>query len=299
MLRTLKFSLKHLCNMLCFLSVGLFQSSLYGQTAPNAKVPDAAAEPPYSISIVPQFPALEIYRHWTPVLEHLQRATGMRFELKILPTIPEFERDFLGGRPDIVYLNPYHAVMAYKAHGYIPVIRDGKEMLSGVLVVRADSPLKSVQELNHQFIAFPAPNAFGASLYMRALLAREFHLTIQPQYVRTHSNSYRAVISKQVAAAGGVETTLMKENENIRQQLRVLYETPGVPAHPISIHPRIPLPLRAKIQRAFLSMEKTPASAELLKNIQIHSPVTADYQRDYAPLEQLGLEKFMVLENTL
>lgn len=280
--------LLHLLKMLFILLVGALPISIYAQ---NLVLPA-----PYVISVVPQFPALEIYRNWAPVLEYLQHATGMRFELKISHSIPEFERDFLQGVPDFVYLNPYHAVMAYQAHHYIPLVRDGKQMLSGVLVVRADSTIKTPKELDQQVIAFPAPNSFGASLYMRALLTREFNITFQPRYVNTHSNAYREVISKQAAAAGGIEATLIKENEAIRSQLRVLYETPQVPSHPWVAHPRVPLKIRTQLQQALLNMQKNSAAANLLKNIQMQLPILADYKRDYAPLERLGLEKFAVVE---
>ena len=61
-----------------------------------------------------------------------------------------------------------------------------------------------MQDLDGADIAFPAPNAFGASLYMRALLAEQEKININPIYVETHANVYRNVIFGRASAGGGV-----------------------------------------------------------------------------------------------
>ncbi len=45
-------------------------------------------------------------------------------------------------------MNPYHAVMAKKAAGYTPILRDGATRLTGILVVRKDSPITRVEQLD-------------------------------------------------------------------------------------------------------------------------------------------------------
>ena len=45
-------------------------------------------------------------------------------------------------------MNPYHAVMADQAQGYVPIVRDGSRKLFGILAVRNDSPLQDVKELD-------------------------------------------------------------------------------------------------------------------------------------------------------
>ncbi len=124
----------------------------------------------FTVGIVPQFEALRLASTWLPILEELEKRTGHTFEMIGAPTIPAFEVAFQGGEYDIAYMNPYHGVMAEQAQGYIPIVRDGSRMLYGILAVRKDSPLQDVKELDGKKIAFPAPNALGASLLMRAEL---------------------------------------------------------------------------------------------------------------------------------
>lgn len=254
---------------------------------------DPKAPRTQEVHVVPQQTPGVTLENWAPLLEQLGRQTGLCFELRIAATIPAFESALLAGQPDFAFVNPYHAVMARKAQGYLPLVVDKQEKLSGLLMVRADSPIRSIGELDGKTIAFPAPNAFGASLLLRSQLARQ-GLRIEPRYVKTHGNAYRAVILGDVVAGGGVNNTLKRESAAVRAQLRVLYETPGYAPHPFVAHPRVAPRLRETVVQAFLRLHEHEQGRRLLDAIQIPSPMRADYGRDFAPLESLQIEQFVV-----
>jgi phosphonate transport system substrate-binding protein len=249
----------------------------------------------YSVAVVPQFPAAELHRDWTPLLERIGHQLGISLTLKLAPSIPRFEAQLLEGQPDFAFLNPYHQVMASRAHGYLPLVRNGKP-LTGILVVRKDSPIHSVRELAGTDIAFPSPNAFGASLWMRALLAERERIAFNALYVQTHGNVYRQVIRGRAAAGGGINNTLAQETPELRDDLRVLLETPEAASHPFSAHPRVAAALRRGITDALLSLTSDPSGMTLLKNVALPNPVAADHARDYRPLEQYKLDKYVVIE---
>jgi len=245
-----------------------------------------------SIAVVPQLPPIELIRRWTAALKVVTERTGLCFRLIVPKTIPEFERLFLRGEPDLVFLNPYHQVMAFKAQGYLPILADN-EPLSGIIVVRKDSPIRTIRDLEGQTLAFPAPNAFAASLVLRALIT-ESRVSFRTQYVQTHSNVYRAVASGSVAAGGGVNNTLMREPQALKDELRVLYESPGFRSHPLSFHPRVPPQVRVSVANAIYQLALFDEGRDLLNRIQIPNPSAANHNKDYAPLERLGIEKFVV-----
>ena len=254
-----------------------------------------AEERPYIFAVVPQFPPSYIHENWDPLLKVLEEETGLKFVLKTYKSIPEFERAFLKGEPDFAFMNPYHAVMAKRAQGYIPLIRD-KNPLTGILVVRKDAPYRDVRDLDGKKIGFPAPNAYGASLYMRALLSEVFKINFYPLYLKTHDNVYRNVVLGNVAAGGGVNQTLKRQPEEVKRELRILYETPPSAPHPIAVHPRVPEKVRESFKKAFLRLLQKENLKDFLQKVQIPQPVEADYNRDYRPLEKLNLEKYLVLE---
>ena len=250
----------------------------------------------WSLAVVPQFPLVEIHRDWNPLLERLERDSGIRLELKSAATIPKFEAEVLAGQADFAYMNPYHQVMANRAQGYLPMVRDSQP-LSGILVVRKDDPIRSVHELEGREIGFPAPNAFGASLWMRALLAEREKVQIRPLYLQTHSNVYRQVVRGKTVAGGGIAHTLEQERDEVRAELRVLMETPGAAPHPLSGHPRVPAEVRQAVTQALMRLAASPATQALLKAVQLPTLMLADQARDYAPLERFRLERYVVLPN--
>jgi phosphonate transport system substrate-binding protein len=248
-----------------------------------------------TLGVVPQFTPVDIARRWSPLIEQLRAETGLPIELRAYKRIPDFEQDVLDGKLDLAYLNPYHMVMANKARGYIPLVR-GSKPLSGVLVARRDGPVKQLRDLEGQRLVFPAPNAFGASLYLRALLTRKHQIRFEASYVGTHQNVFRQVAMGEAAAGGAVLATLDKEPAALREQLVVLYQTPEAAAHPLAAHPRVPNAARARLVQAVLKLAQGEAGRRMLDEAGLAQAVAADYARDYDPLDDLRLETFVRLE---
>lgn len=260
-----------------------------GHTTP-ARPP--ARKGPWRLAAVPQLTAVEMFRHWSPVAEALGQA-GFPCELAIHPSIAKFESEFLQGLADLVFVNPYHMVMARRAHGYVPLLRD-RRPLEGVLLVRKDATVTSVNQLQGQRISFPAPNALAASLYIRAMLERDHRVRYEAHFALNHRNAIRQVLAGDSVAAGVVRTTFEMEPPEVREALHVLYVTPALAPHPLAVHPRVPVALRQSIVRTLLGLAQDPASQSLMAAIQMPNPMVADYARDYEPLNRLGIEKYVV-----
>lgn len=253
--------------------------------------PALAAGDRYSVGIVPQFEARRLHGTWRPILDAVEARTGLRLSLKGSPTIPAFEREFMAGGFDFAYMNPYHVVLAHETEGYVPLVRDVGRTLHGVLVVRADSPYQGPSELAGQVVAFPAPNALGASLQMRQELTDHFQVPIQPRYVKTHDSVYLAVALGQTAAGGGVQKTLDRQPPAVRDQLRVIHTTSPVPPHPLVAHPRVPAPVRETVRAALLALGAEEPGRALLDRVPI-TRIGPARMEDYAPLAAMGLQRF-------
>ncbi|WP_114638742.1 phosphate/phosphite/phosphonate ABC transporter substrate-binding protein [Polynucleobacter necessarius] len=256
---------------------------------------DISVKHPYSVYVVPQFSATEIHTAWAPLLEKVGIQTKQCYNLIIPGTIPEFEKAIVAGKADYAYMNPYHEVMAYRAQKYMPLLADGSKMLSGIVVVKSDSPIKTLADLRNATIAFPAPNAFGASLLIRATLSKA-GIPFRAEFVKSHSNVYRSVIFGDYQAGGGIQATLQHERPEVKEHLRVVYTTGAYKPHPIAVNPRISLSDASAFTDAILGLKQDPSGRQLLEGIQISDPVKVSYQKDYQSLESLGLSKFVVLD---
>lgn len=267
---------------------------LFISTAHGACLGEQNTTKTYTFDVVPQLTAAKIYTTWSPLLQRVGQEAGLCFELRVSPTIPEFEQRLLKGEPEFVFLNPYHAVLAQQKKKYQPLLADSQDLLTGILVVRTDSPIKNLEDLKGKSITFPAPNAFAASLLIRAELAKK-KIDIHPVFVKTHSNVYRSVIGKDAMAGGGVNNTLDNEAPEVRQQLRVLYETPAYTPHPIATHPSVPAAVRERFLKAMLKLTQDEEGRKLLDDINLNKPQAVTYAKHYKLLESLQLEKFLVL----
>ena len=248
---------------------------------------------PTKAYIVPQLTASQTYTLWAPVLERIGKSAQLCFDLIVPATIPQFETDLAKGRPDFVFMNPYHVVMKWREHQYVPLVASS-EPIFGVLTVKKDSKYASLQDLSNGKIAFPAPNSFAASLLIRSLLTNN-GIRFEPVYVKTHSNVYRSVVRGDVAVAGGgIESTLLAEPSELKDELRVLAETKRYTSHPFSANARVPKVIQDRVQAAFLNLAKTADGAELLSRIQMAKPMTVSYKANYQALEALKLDQYVV-----
>ena len=256
-----------------------------------------AQEPTYTVGIVPQFEARKQHAIWRPILDRIEQEAGIRLTLRGSTTIPEFEREFSEGLFDFAYMNPYHLIMANDKAGYIPLVRDHGRMLYGVLVVRKDSRIDSPTALNGKLVAFPAPNALGASLQMRQELHDLFGVTVKPLlYVKTHDAVYLNVLLGETTAGGGVQKTLDSQQAEFKEALKIIHTTQKVTPHPFAVLPSVPDKVKEGVKDAFIKMGQSQADAALLNKIPIIQVGAAGLD-DYLPLIKMGLERFLVAPN--
>lgn len=255
-----------------------------------------AEEKRYTVGIVPQFETKRLYKIWRPILDELERRTGLRFTLKGSTNIPDFENEFMSGSFDFAYMNPYHFIMASASEVYIPLVRDVGRSLNGVLVVRKDNAIQTVKELNHKKVAFPSPNAVGASLLMRRELTDDFSINVDPVYVQSHDSVYLNVAIGKVVAGGGVQATFNRQRPEIRDRLRIIHNTAVISPHPFAAHSTVPAEIREKVRNALLTIGESSDGKRMLSQVPIKQIGTAS-MADYAPLGDMKLNRFYISAN--
>lgn len=270
----------------------LFAYALLGATSLFA-ISTERASADYILARAPQSSAANLSAAWTPLLERLSKEVGVKITLRLYPSRKAFEQDLLAGIPDFAFMNPYYAVLARKQNGYAALLRDDSQRLKGLIVVANDSPIKTVTDLQGKTIAFADVNAMGASLLPRAILTRDYGLSFKAVFVGPHENVYRAVFAKQVDAGAGVPQTLDSEPEELRKQLRIVFETPAVAPHPLIAHPRVPVEMQNKVTETILRLQDDATGRALLKGVKLTKPTAVNFDTDYSLLENLHLEEFV------
>lgn len=183
-----------------------------------------------TFGIVPQQSASRLARMWAPLMAQLSKETGTEIRFRTAKDIPTFEACLAAGAYDIAYMNPYHYAVFANEPGYRAVARQSEKRLRGLIVVRKDSAHQSIDDLDGQDIAFPSPGAFGASVLPRAEMQNR-GIDFEPVYVKSHDSVYRAVAAGLMPAGGGVVRTFNAVDEEVRDQLRVIYQTERYTPH--------------------------------------------------------------------
>lgn len=245
----------------------------------------------YTIGIIPQFQQKRLHHIWRPLLSHLEKKTGYILKIKGSPSIPEFEKELLKGGFDFAYTNPYLMLLANKEQGYLPLVKDIGKTLHGVIVVNKKSNITSISQLVGKIIAFPSPNALGASLLIQQELQDDFNIKINPIYVKNHDSVYLNVLLNKASAGGGVQKTLNKQKLKYRESLTVLHTTVGVAPHPIAVHPNVPTQVAKEIKQALLKFGESSEGITLLAKIPIKE-IGSSKMEDYQILKKLNLDRF-------
>ena len=215
----------------------------------------ARATQPYSFGVVPQQSATRLARDWLPFLETLSERSGIALRFATVTDIPTFEGCLSEGAFDFAYMNPYHYTVFAESQGYRAFAHQRDRRLRGLIVVRADSVIQDMTQLEGLEVAFPSPAAFGASAIQRAEL-RQLGIAITPVYVKSHDSVYRAVQSGLYPAGGGVTRTLEATPPEIREDLRILHLTRAYTPHAFAAHPRIPAGAVEAVTKAMVAMTK-------------------------------------------
>lgn len=246
----------------------------------------------YSVGVVPQFEPRKISHIWQPILSEASKLSGLQLQLKASANMQAFEKQLSDGSFDFAYMSPYHAITARLDQGYQPLLRDTARKLYGIIVVKKDSPIQSVQALDGQTVAFPSPSALGATLMPKAELFRKFNITLDSLYTTSHSSVYLNVIMGTAIAGGGVQKTFDQQNKKVRDKLRTLYTTESILPHPISVHPRVLQTDQERFKSAFLSLGLDVKKKHLLAKVPIKKIGSANIN-DYESVKELNLETFL------
>ncbi|WP_107851553.1 phosphate/phosphite/phosphonate ABC transporter substrate-binding protein [Oceanimonas marisflavi] len=245
-------------------------------------------QPVYSFGIVPQQTPSQLLHAWAPVLRYLEQETGARFVFRTAPDIPTFEQRTAAGEYDFAYMNPYHfTVFNQGEQGYQAVARARDSTLQGIVVVRKDSPIQQLNELDGATLAFPAPAAFAASILPQAHF-RAQHIAFTPRYVSSHDSVYQAVAAGLFPAGGGVERTFMATDASVREQLRILWTTPGHTPHAIAAREGLNAALVQQVQRALVTLEQNADAATALDRLKIKG-FTAAQNADWNDVRALNI----------
>ena len=165
-------------GVLSFAMARRLASKLFCAAAIAFCTPQAnAADKPYELGVLPYLPLTRIHELYGAVAGDLGAKLGRQVRLSSKADYRSFREELRRQTYDIGFVQPFDYVDAHDKHGYLPLARRA-ERLDAVIVVREDSPLRAIKDLEGRTLANPPMDA--AVSFLTTMALRE--AGIDPQY---------------------------------------------------------------------------------------------------------------------
>ncbi|HEX6591700.1 MAG TPA: phosphate/phosphite/phosphonate ABC transporter substrate-binding protein [Moraxellaceae bacterium] len=243
--------------------------------------PAMAAGAEYSVAVLPFIPPSEIKRRWQPVLDQINRDTGLRLHFRYYDDNQEFERDLVQGRADFAVMTPLQTWLLRQQ--YRPLLRNTQPLV-GLVVVRNDSKIKQLADLHERKVGLQEGENQPSSMLIRRAL-REQKIEPDLQFMRSETNALRSVVLGKTDAAIANNYVLRFLPLEIGRQLRVVYSASEMPPPPFTASQKLPAEDVAKVKAAVLAFRSS--HPELLEATLMPDVTEADLERDYAAMAKL------------
>lgn len=199
------------------------------------------ADPPsLTFGVFPYLTARQAVTHYRPLADALEKQLHRRIVIYSARDFRTFIERTARGEYDILLTAPHLAWLARQDAGYQPLLKYAQPT-HGLLVVRADSALRAPGDLRGRTLARANPLAVTALAVQAELAAYGLRHDIDYGVTNagTHINAVMQVIQHRAdAAALGLHPYLLLAPE-LRENLRVMLESPPVSSLMYLTHPRL------------------------------------------------------------
>lgn len=204
-------------------------------------------------SVAMDIPAV-MHKRLSPLTRYLSDRLGMPVSLKLSPNMGAAISEIATRSVDIAYLTPVAYLKAHKRGGaqiIAKTVTKGKASFRLMVVVKDDSPIKSVNDLAGKSFAFGDKRAL---LQRAALVGGGMPLDKLGSYefIGHYDNIASAVMH------GDFDAGILKDTMAFKWEgkgLRILYATPDLPPYNVAVSGDISPELLAKIKKAFLDLD--------------------------------------------
>ncbi len=253
-------------------------------------MPAAAAEaPPLKLGFFPIISTIALFKRFAPLQTWLSERLDREVVLETARDFPTFVRRTAAREYDIVVTAPHFALLAADSGRY-RVVASLKKDLVGFIVVRRDSPIRTIDELAGKRVATPPRPAIITQAGMDFLQGR-LHPPPAFQAYRSHNAAYQAVLGGDADAAV-VSVNAVKKAMKKGLPLRRIGATPPLPNMAVLVATDLPPAVGERLQQALVRMEDDPRGREVLRAIGFpgYRPATnADYEVTRPYLARSGL----------
>jgi phosphonate transport system substrate-binding protein len=243
-----------------------------------------------SIAVIPFEEVQLTAQKFKGVVQAIQEVTGKKVEWFFPTSYASLIEAQKRGFVDIGYYGPRSYIQAVEASGgkiqaFVQAMwgggpyREKKDGYHSYIIVKADSPYQSVQQLKGKILALTDPASTSGDLVPKVVLGQELGVKLSKFfgklfYAGKHDVAALSVLEGRADAAAVADVTLDWAVDAKRfgpKDFRVVWKSSLLPLDPFAWHSDLPADVKEKILKAFLHLNETDYGKAFLKSIRSES----------------------------
>lgn len=282
------------------LTLGLMALAAFATTA---ALPAAAQGREVNFGIISTESSANLKSAWQPLLEDLQKATGLKVNAFFAPDYAGVIEGMRFNKVQVAWMGNKSGMEAVdRAQGEVfakVTQADGAAGYWSLMLVHKDSPLKTLDDVLKAraglTLGFGDPNSTSGSLVPGYYAFAQNQVDPLKDFKRTvranHETNMLAVVSRQVdvatVASDGLDRLKIKQPEK-HAELREVWRSPQIPSDPMLWRRDLDAGTKQKIRDFFLAYGRDAREKEILKTLTFSGFVASD-NTQLTPIRQLEL----------
>lgn len=220
------------------------------------------------MGLIPADDAAEMLRSYEPVKEYLSEQLGIPVEIQVTSDYTAAIEAMRAKHIDMAWFGPFSYVIAANVAGAEAIVNGvkastGSATYKSVIITRADTGIKTLEDLKGKSFAFVDPASTSGNLIPRKMLIEagidpdnDFSTTF---YAGTHNAVQYAVANGKVDAGADSDNSYnrMVDAGEIDPEVNIIiYESEPIPGSPIVVRSDLPAELKKKIQDTLVNMDQ-------------------------------------------
>ena len=217
-------------------------------------------------SVAMDIPAV-MHKRLKPLAQYLSKRLNRPVSMKLSPNMGAAIKEVADKKVDLAYLTPVAYLKAHERGGaklVAKTVTNGKASFQLMIVVKEDSPIKTVEDLKGKRFAFGDKRALlqRAAVVGTGIKMEDFS---EYKFIGHYDNIARAVMN------GDFDAGILKDTMAFQWKgkgLRILASSPDLPPYNIAASGDIDDKTLAELQKAFLELDpKNPEHMEVIKAV--------------------------------